>query len=347
MGEGGLFQIAGILSASRWAAFWRSCSSPICGATFEQPGSSGLFLAGIFAVLLYVGVLVHELAHAWAARSFGYPVQGITQAARGLHRVQSGVTQARSRVRDLGRGTAVDAGHRCRMLGPGRGDQWIHYLSCSVPWLSRTFCSARSIFCRGAAGRWRNREVSRLAGHRIGELRRTRCGIRRSDRRRSGGCAGGGAAEPRAGGLLTAVLAVFLGFGAYQSLQSAKQGRAPRLDHPALAADDPPGAGRQRGRPVGCGALAVGSGVPGRGGDRGWPGRLLAACRWLPPTPCLPTSAGRSQWVLSRSPFRPSRGLSWDDQPSRMLQALADSGQSVVFVTEPDGRPLGFLMAAT
>jgi Zn-dependent protease len=45
---------------------------------FSNPGSSGLVLAAVFAVLLYVCVLIHELAHAWTARGFGYPVQGIT-----------------------------------------------------------------------------------------------------------------------------------------------------------------------------------------------------------------------------------------------------------------------------
>lgn len=45
---------------------------------FSSPGSSGLLMAAVFAVLLYVCVLIHELAHAWTARGFGYPVHGIT-----------------------------------------------------------------------------------------------------------------------------------------------------------------------------------------------------------------------------------------------------------------------------
>jgi Zn-dependent protease len=45
---------------------------------FEGPGRNGLLLASVFAVLLYLGVLLHELAHAWAAKAFGYPVHGIT-----------------------------------------------------------------------------------------------------------------------------------------------------------------------------------------------------------------------------------------------------------------------------
>ena len=80
MGEGGLrFHIAGfpvavplggILGVLLIAYLWTP--------NFSQPGRSGIVLAVVFAVLLYAGVLVHELAHAWAARAFGYPVHGIT-----------------------------------------------------------------------------------------------------------------------------------------------------------------------------------------------------------------------------------------------------------------------------
>lgn len=45
---------------------------------FDGPGRNGLLLASVFAVLLYLGVLLHELAHAWTAKAFGYPVHGIT-----------------------------------------------------------------------------------------------------------------------------------------------------------------------------------------------------------------------------------------------------------------------------
>lgn len=43
----------------------------------------GWLLAGLFAVLLMASILVHELAHAYAARAFGYPVAGITLWAMG------------------------------------------------------------------------------------------------------------------------------------------------------------------------------------------------------------------------------------------------------------------------
>ena len=65
-----LVLIGGILGVLLIAYLWTP--------NFSQPGRSGIVLAVVFAVLLYLGVLVHELAHAWAARAFGYPVHGIT-----------------------------------------------------------------------------------------------------------------------------------------------------------------------------------------------------------------------------------------------------------------------------
>ncbi len=53
----------------------------------EFAGSAGLagqwVLAGVFAVLLMVSILGHELAHGYAARAFHYPVSGITLWAMG------------------------------------------------------------------------------------------------------------------------------------------------------------------------------------------------------------------------------------------------------------------------
>lgn len=47
-------------------------------SNFRSVGSNGIVLAIVFAVLVYVGIALHEFAHAFTARAFGYPVHGIT-----------------------------------------------------------------------------------------------------------------------------------------------------------------------------------------------------------------------------------------------------------------------------
>ncbi len=60
----------------------RRVSSPTSGSTTSRPArvdrGQGLLLALVFAVLFYVSILGHELAHAWVAGALGYPVHSIT-----------------------------------------------------------------------------------------------------------------------------------------------------------------------------------------------------------------------------------------------------------------------------
>jgi len=46
-------------------------------------GSRGYLVAAVFAALLYLSILIHEMAHAAAARAFGLPVQSITLSMLG------------------------------------------------------------------------------------------------------------------------------------------------------------------------------------------------------------------------------------------------------------------------
>ncbi len=55
------------------AFFWLDSFSLVGGSSTQT-----VLLASAFAVLLYVSILGHELAHAWVARAAGYPVNSIT-----------------------------------------------------------------------------------------------------------------------------------------------------------------------------------------------------------------------------------------------------------------------------
>ena len=83
----GTFQIAGIPIVLPWSSLigvalltWLFAPG---FSTTENPGASGYALAGVFAVLVYASILVHELAHAGAARAFRYPVHEIRLYALG------------------------------------------------------------------------------------------------------------------------------------------------------------------------------------------------------------------------------------------------------------------------
>ncbi|MEZ5116693.1 MAG: site-2 protease family protein [Candidatus Nanopelagicales bacterium] len=77
----GLFRLGGIPVSVPWSGvigvlliawLWSPQFALAGGSTTEQ-----VVLSGAFAVLLYLSILVHELAHAWSARAFGFQVTGI------------------------------------------------------------------------------------------------------------------------------------------------------------------------------------------------------------------------------------------------------------------------------
>lgn len=62
--------LSGIIGAVVIALLWTP--------TFTTETSSGLSTAAVFAVMLYLCILVHELAHGFSARALGNRVHGIT-----------------------------------------------------------------------------------------------------------------------------------------------------------------------------------------------------------------------------------------------------------------------------
>ena len=83
----GTFRIAGIPIVLPWSSLigvalltWLFAPG---FSTAADPGARGYALAGVFAVLVYASILVHELAHAGAARAFRYPVYEIRLYALG------------------------------------------------------------------------------------------------------------------------------------------------------------------------------------------------------------------------------------------------------------------------
>ena len=73
----------------------------------DQPGLRGYGAAAVFAVLVYASILVHELAHAAAARAFGFPVHEIQLNVLG------GYTTYERKVHTPGRELAI------ALAGPG------------------------------------------------------------------------------------------------------------------------------------------------------------------------------------------------------------------------------------
>lgn len=350
MGEGGLrFQVAGfpvslplggILGVLLIAYLW--------APTFEQPGSSGIVLAAVFAVLLYVTVLVHELAHAWAARAFGYPVQGITLWLLGGYTVYER------------RGARPWPELVISLVGP-LSTLAVGFLC----WLLAGLTTGAPALLLGALA-WTNVLLGVLnllpgapldGGGVVKALVWRMTGSEGAGARAAGyaglviavllGLVAVTALLRGSGGLLlTLVLAVFIGFGAYQTLQAARvggavdrvSGQVQAMLRPVLAVSDRDRLGAALDRWDQQNQVAVVT-VDAQG-------RLLSALS-LPAADAVP-AARRDEVEIG--PFTVAipagqRAVLTED-PGALLHALAESQQSALFVTDGSGRPLGVLLAA-
>lgn len=307
----------------------------------------GLLIAGVFAVLLYLGVLVHELAHAWAARAFGYPVHGITLWLLG------GYTVYERRDSRPWPELAIS------VVGP------LSTLAIAVGCYAVALGTTGTVSAVAGALAWTNMllgVLNLLPGAPLdggGIVKAIVWRITGSEK--TGARAAGYAGLVIAGLLLlltiwvllngagflllTLLLAGFIGFGAYQSVRNAGSGTAlralagqiPHMLRPVLAVSD-----REtlraaldrwdrasqvavvtvdaQGRLLAALSLAAAEAVPAE---------QLAAVAVGPFTMAVPAD---QRAVLGADSLAP-------------VHALAESGQPLVFVTDDDGRPLGVLMA--
>lgn len=348
MGDGGLqFRLAGfpvhlpvggIIGVLLIAYLW--------APTFDGPGRSGLVTAMVFGVLLYLGVLVHELAHAWAARAFGFPVQGITLWLLGGYTVYERrnarpwpelVIAVVGPLSTLGIAlvcwalAAVTAGTTSLVLD---ALAWTNTLLGALNLLPGAPLDGGGVV---KAIVWRitgsERAGSRASGY-AGLIIAALLGLLAVTALLSG----------TSGMLLTLVLALFIGFGAVQSLRSARTRQAfdqvtadiPRLIRPVLAVSDRDMLGAALDRWDQRTQVAVVT-VDDQG-------RLLAALS-LPAADAVPL-ANRPQVAVG--PFTvaiPADQRGVYDDPDGLLRALSDSGQPAVFVVDGSGRPLGVLLA--
>ena len=350
MGEGGLrFHIAGfpvavplggILGVLLIAYLWTP--------NFTEPGRSGIVLAAVFAVLLYAGVLVHEMAHDWPARAFGYPVQGITLWLVG------GYTVYERRTRSPWPELVI------AVIGPIST-----LLLAGLCWVLAEVTSGSVSLLLGALA-WTNGLLgvlnllpgAPLDGGGVVKSVAWRLSGSESTGAKAAGYAGLVIAAllgilavwsfSRGGGglLLTGVLAVFIGFGAYQSLRSARSSGtldqiATRLPHlirrvPPVSASENLGAALDRWdrstQPAVVTVYAM--------------GRLLAVLS-PPAAEAVPLERRHEVTIGPFTTAIPSdQRVVLDDDPRELVLAMARSGVSLAFVTDPDGRPLGVLFAA-
>lgn len=349
MGDSGLrFHVAGfpvslplggILGVLLIAYLW--------APTFAGPAGDGLLLAGVFAVLLYVAVLVHELAHAWAARAFGYPVHGITLWLLGGYTVYE-----RRDSRPWPELVISVVGPLSTLMIAG---------GC---WLLESALTGAAATLAGALA-WTNLllgVLNLLPGAPLDGGGLVKAVVWRLSGSETVGARAAGYAGLVVAGLLvlltvwaalngagflflTLLLAAFIGFGAYQAVRTAGAGSSWRalagnvahMLRPLLAVSDQEllGPALQRwDRSVQVAVVTVDA-----------QGRLLAALS-AEAAAAVPPEHRSSVGVapFTRAIPTAQRAVLADD-PLAPVHALAQSGEPLVFVTDADGRPLGVLTA--
>jgi Zn-dependent protease len=349
VGEGGLrFSIAGFpVSVPLGGLLGVLLIAYLWAPSFAEPGQSGIALAVVFAVLLYAAVLVHEIAHAVAARAFGFDVHGITLWLLGGYTVYE---------------------HR-------NARPWTEFVISVAGPLSTLGIAAACWWLAGLVGppvstvlgalAWTNLLLGVLnllpgapldGGGVVKAVVWAMTGSEGSGSRAAGyaglvlaGLIAALAIVSMLSGsgalLLTLVLAAFIGFGAYQSLKSARVGgqmerlgpQIPRLIRPVLAVgerDSLAAALHRWDTATQVGVVTVDTS-----------GRLLAA---LSPDAAGAVPAERRAEVQV-GPFTAAipakRRAVLSDDPHTLVVALADSGEPYLYVTDAEHRPLGVLLA--
>lgn len=350
MGESGLrFNLAGfpvslplggILGVLLIAYLWTP--------NFEGPGRNGLMIAVVFAVLLYLGVLLHELAHAWTAKAYGYPVHGITLWLLGGYTVYE---------------------RRDSRPAPEL------VISLSGPFATLLLAGVCSLVANATSGTigllagalaWTNLllgVLNLLPGAPLdggGIVKAVAWKLSGSER--TGAKAAGYAGLVIAGLLalftvwawlnggafllLTLILAGFIGFGAYQSIKagdaraawSAVADRIPQLIRPVLAVSDRENLQAALDRWDRTRQVSVVT-VDGQG-------RLLAALA-MAAVDAVPVERRAEVEVgpfTAAIPAEQRAPLGAD--PLTLVQVMSDHELPLLFVTEDTGRPLGVLLAS-